>query len=593
MTSTVRTLPIMVNPEQKAERKDDGLQRIQGANVLLAIHNPNNLALLREQLSSDFRIYENPSDIDNIEFDLAIIDIPSLEQYKDALQDKKTRCEPTLLPVMLMLSKRDLKHKLRPYLALVDEFITMPVDKVEFMERVVMLLRARFLAISQRDKLYYLATHDRVTGLPNEQRCIEHVTDTILSASVLNQPVYVIVFSINLDQVFKSFGHSGLDQAAVICSQRAVSAITDNDKLFRLTTDTWCLVNPPGQNSLNHTLSVCQQLISALSVPVSIEHDLIHLDIAIGVSHYPDDAVNTRRILDAAINAINTKAPNTPHFYSKRLQQDALRYIRTETLLRQAITKQQFELWYQPQIDFATGKVISVEALVRWRLPNGNLVSPGDFIPIAEKTGLITQIDRWVIIQACETMARWQEQALCIERVAVNVTACDVEEDDFVSFIDDILKKNHIPPPNLELEITEGVFFHSKSKNLEKLSQLRKRGLSIAVDDFGTGYSSLSYLHTLPISTLKIDRSFINSILTSENDIAITESIIWLAKTFKLQTVAEGVETADQASYLKKLGVNIAQGFYYAKPMPEEQLIAWLQQQTNVKPIEQRQSQIS
>ncbi|SIN81543.1 EAL domain-containing protein [Salinivibrio sp. ES.052] len=593
MTSTVRTLPVMVSPDQAAERKDDGFQRIQGANVLLAIHNPNNLALLREQLSSNFQIYENPSDIDNIEFDLAIIDIPSLEQYKDALQDKKSRCEPTLLPVMLMISKRDLKHKLRPYLALVDEFITMPIDKVEFMERVVMLLRARFLAISQRDKLYYLATHDRVTGLPNEQRCIEHLTDTILAASVLNQPVYVVVFSISLDQVFKSFGHSGLDQAAVICSQRAVRAVTDNDRLFRLTTDTWCLVTPPGHHSLTHTLSVCQQMIHTISAPVNIEHDLIHIDIAIGVSHYPDDAVNTRQLLDAAINAIEHTEANVPHFYSRRLQKDALRYIRTETLLRQAITKEQFELWYQPQIDFATGEVKSVEALVRWRLPNGNLVSPGDFIPIAEKTGLITQIDRWVIIQACETMARWKEQALGIERVAVNVTACDVEEDDFVSFIDDILKKNQIPPPNLELEITEGVFFHSKSQNLEKLSHLRQRGINIAVDDFGTGYSSLSYLHTLPISILKIDRSFINSILTSENDVAITKSIIWLAKTFQLQTIAEGVENADQANYLKKLGVHIAQGFYYAKPMPENQFVEWLQNQKSAEHIKQRQSQIS
>ncbi|WBA07757.1 bifunctional diguanylate cyclase/phosphodiesterase [Salinivibrio kushneri] len=593
MTGTVRTFPTMVSPEKKAKRTDDGFQRIQGAKILLAIHNPNNLALLRDQLNSDFQLYESPSDIGHIDFDLAIIDTQSYEQYQHALQDKKDRCEPTLLPVMLMLPKRDLKHNLRPYLALVDEFITMPVDKVEFMERVVMLLRARFLAVDQRDKLYYLATHDRVTGLANEQRCLEHVTDTILAASVLNKTVYVIVFSINLEQVFKSFGHSGLDQSAVICSQRALNTLTEHDKLFRLTTDTWCLVTTPSHNNLTHTLFVCQQLVNAMNEPVRIEHDLIHLDTAIGVSSYPDDAVNTRQVLDAAINAIDPTQTSVPNFYSKGLQKDALRYIRTETLLRQAIGKEQFELWYQPQIDFASGEVKSVEALVRWRLPNGNLVSPGDFIPIAEKTGLITQIDRWVIMEACETMARWKEQALSIERVAVNVTACDVEEDDFVSFIDDILKKNHIPPPNLELEITEGVFFHSKSQNLEKLSLLRKRGISIAVDDFGTGYSSLSYLHTLPISTLKIDRSFINSILTSENDVAITESILWLAKTFKLQTVAEGIETVEQAGYLKKLGVNIAQGFYYAKPMPEAQFLVWLANHQNAERVEQRQSEIS
>ncbi|OOE73105.1 hypothetical protein BZG23_12885 [Salinivibrio sp. ML290] len=566
---------------------------MQGAKILLAIHNPNNLALLRDQLNSDFQLYESPSDIGHIEFDLAIIDTQSYDQYQQALQDKKNRCEPTLLPVMLMLPKRDLRHNLRPYLALIDEFITMPVDKVEFMERVVMLLRARFLAVDQRDKLYYLATHDRITGLANEQRCLEHVTDTILAASVLNKSVYVIVFSINLEQVFKSFGHSGLDQSAVICSQRALNTLTEHDKLFRLTTDTWCLVTAPSHNNLTHTLFVCQQLVNAMSEPILIEHDLIHLDTAIGVSSYPDDAVNTRQVLDAAINAIDPTQTSVPNFYSKRLQKDALRYIRTETLLRQAIGKEQFELWYQPQIDFASGEVKSVEALVRWRLPNGNLVSPGDFIPIAEKTGLITQIDRWVIMEACETMARWKEQALSIERIAVNVTACDVEEDDFVSFIDEILKKNHIPPPNLELEITEGVFFHSRSQNLEKLSHLRKRGISIAVDDFGTGYSSLSYLHTLPISTLKIDRAFIDSILTSENDVAITESILWLAKTFKLQTVAEGIETVEQAGYLKKLGVDIAQGFYYAKPMPEAQFLAWLATQQNAERVEQRQSEIS
>ena len=347
-------------------------------------------------------------------------------------------------------------------------------------------------------------------------------------------------------------------------------------EVARLTTETWGLSLAPGQTR-ETVFALCQKLNSIVKKPLNIDGELIHIDIAIGVGIYPDDATEAMRVLDAAINAVGTASNNQPQFYSKAVQHDALRFIRTETRLRQALLEDQFEVWYQPQVDLVAQTVTGVEALIRWRLPNGKLAPPADFLSVAESTGLIVAMDRWVLKKACEDMAGWRKQWLGIERVAVNITSHDVQEPDFVKYVRQQLEQFELPPPTLELELTESELFRADTENLEKLNELRSYGLDIAIDDFGTGYSSLGYLHTLPISILKIDQSFIRDVLTVETDAAITKTIIWLAKNFQLRTIAEGIETVEQADYLQSIGADTVQGYYYAKPMPEHELKPWLE----------------
>lgn len=568
--NTVRGLASTVS------NQDGFFDEIRGCRILLAVSGPGNRSLLRDQLCDDFELVEPQGSADQLAFDLAIVDTENYRQWREILLDEKLRSEPTFLPVILILSRDELKNRLRSFAELVDEFIITPVDRLEFSERVAMLLRARHLAKSQRDQLAYLATHDRVTGLPNQQRFIERLSENILDASVLDQTVHVIVIKLNVNRIMNSLGHKGLDTAASICTTRLASIVGRGVDVARLTTETWGIVCPPGEPP-DKVFALCQKLHKIVEQPLNIDGELIHIDIAVGVGLYPDDAQDAMRVLDAAINAVGTASKNRPQFYSKAVQHEALRFIRTETRLRQALIEDQFELWYQPQINLSTHTVTGVEALIRWRLPNGRLAPPADFLNVAESTGLLVSMDRWVLQQACKDMASWRKQWLGIERVAVNVTSYDVQEPDFVEFVRRQLEQFELPPPTLELELTESALFRADTKNLEKLNDLRSFGLDIAIDDFGTGYSSLGYLHTLPITILKIDQSFVRDILAVETDAAITKTIIWLAKNFGLRTIAEGVETPEQAEYLQSIGADTVQGFHYAKPMPEHELKPWLE----------------
>lgn len=544
--------------------------------ILLALSSSGNRSLISEQLRAFYTVIEPGSDqVAAPDFDLAIIDTANFKRWHTVIQDAKVREEPTFLPVILVLSRHELKKNIRVYWDYIDEFVVTPMDKLEFSERISMLLRARHLAKTQRAQLAYLATHDRITGLPNNQRFKERVSEVVLDASILNQTVQVMVVQISVNRIMNSLGHRGLDQAAAICTSRLRALASDNHYCARLTTETWGILQPVGQ-SKEELFEFCQRLAMIADDPLDIDNERVHIGITMGVGLYPDDASDSIRVLDCAINALGTATNSQPQFYCQSVQHHALRFIRTETLLRKALEAEQFELWYQPQIRLSDNQVVGVEALVRWRLPNGSLAPPQDFLTVAQTTGLIVPLDRWVLKRACKDMKHWQQLQININRVAVNITAEDVQQEDFVSFVTDQLSYYELSPSMLELELTESTILKAGQSNINKLNELRVHGLEIAIDDFGTGYSSLAYLHTLPISILKIDQCFVRNILEVEADVAITKTILWLAKNFKLNTVAEGIETRDVADFLKDLGVDTAQGYFYSKPMPEPEFRKWL-----------------
>ncbi|MFD2435073.1 putative bifunctional diguanylate cyclase/phosphodiesterase [Modicisalibacter luteus] len=264
-----------------------------------------------------------------------------------------------------------------------------------------------------------------------------------------------------------------------------------------------------------------------------------------------------------------------PTFYSPTVQRQALAQIRTEAGLHAALALDQFELWFQPKVNLKDRSLTSVEALVRWRLPSGDLVPPNKFIPIAEGNGLITLIDRWVLAKACESMRTWQTQG-GPARVAVNISAQHLEQDDFVTTVEQTLSHFSISPAALELELTETALADLNQENIDKLRALRNMGVGIALDDFGTGYCSLSYIHRLPITTLKIDKCFIDNIVTESADAAVTQTIVSLAKNFHLKLVAEGIETEEQCQCLVSLEVETGQGYLFARPMPFAELQQWV-----------------
>lgn len=551
---------------------------LREARILLAIGSGGNRTRLREHLTQRYEVTEpEGSGREDWTFDLAIVDSAGFHQWHNALTDAKRREGPAFLPVILLLSRHELKQHPSTYWDLVDEFILMPIDRLEFSERLALLLRARHLALSQQSQLAYLSTHDRVTGLANKPRFMERLADTILDASVANQSVQVVVVRLNVNRIMSSFGHRGLDEAASICSCRLKALVDSGTFVARLTTETWGLIQPPG-DTLDHLLELCQRLRTLTDKPIPVDSERVHVELSIGVGIYPNDASNAARTLDCAINSLASARDSTPQFYSQAIQHQALRFMRTETRLRDALEQNQFEVWYQPQIRLADQSVQQVEALVRWRLPTGRLVPPGEFMDVAVTTGLVVPIDRWVLSTACDTLRNWHEEGLGIEHVAVNVTAEDVQSPDFVDYVLQQLKRCSLPADRLELELTESTLMDVGEANLKKLNELRQRGLDIAIDDFGTGYSSLSYLHTLPINILKIDQCFIRNILSVETDAAITKTIVWLAENFHMHTIAEGIETKAQADYLAELNVDTTQGYYYGKPMPEAELRTWLKE---------------
>jgi len=555
----------------------DGAGEAEATGRVLVLMRPGtNRSLVLKQLSSicDASVPTGDS-LAPDSFDLAITDLAGLKEWWTPLLEAKYKAEPTFLPVALIVSRSDLKQRVRALWDIVDEFIVSPIDQREFVERVTLLLRTRRLAIEQRNRLAYVVNHDRVTGLPNKNLFMLRVNDAVRDAAVLSRPLHVSVLHVPLSRVLKSFGNAGTDGIAARVSARLTALVGEEVYIARLTTEEWGLVHRASA-PLQDVLTALTKVLTLGEDPFEVEGERIYLTPRVGVSVYPTDGTTATALLDSALAALDTAQPSEPAFYSRDLQHTALRIIRTEARLREAVEKNQLELWFQPQVELRGRGVIGVEALVRWRLPTGELVPPDRFLPVAEETGIIGLIDDWVLREACAAMRRWRDEGLELGWVSVNVCASDLRDEGFVRRVQDALASAGLAPEDLELELTETDLIEAGDVNVAKLVQLRDEGVRIAIDDFGTGYSSLAYLSLLPITTLKIDRAFVNDVATNEKDAAITEVIVGLADRFGLVTIAEGVETERQAASLSSMGVHIAQGYLYGKPMPDPELRTWL-----------------
>jgi len=368
-----------------------------------------------------------------------------------------------------------------------------------------------------------------------------------------------------------SLGHQVGDRLLKLVAQRLKDCIDENTLLARLGGDEFMVMmknpaNIAAVEALAHTINV------VLRKTYELDYYKLNTSCSIGISMYPQDSIESHILLrnaDTAMYSAKAKGGNRYQFYTNEMNQKVNSRLTIETELRRAIKQNEFEVHYQPQVNAHTGELEGAEALVRWIHPTAGMVSPVEFIPIAEETGLIRDIGDWVLEQACNTFQQWNLESELNLSVAVNVSVTQLD-DSFVLRVQEILKQSGFDKDNLELEITESLLMDNIEENVRIMDNITRQGVRFAMDDFGTGYSSLSYLRQFPISKLKIDRSFVNDITDDSDDEAIIRAIIAMGQTLKMKVIAEGVENHQQLLLLQTMGCDSYQGYYFSKPLPAE-----------------------
>ncbi len=422
--------------------------------------------------------------------------------------------------------------------------------------------------------LNYLAHHDTLTGLPNRMSLQNRLDHAIGKAERPQQQLAVLLLDLDrFKNINDSLGHDVGDELLLQMAQRINDCKRQTDTAARFGGDEFVIILEQIEQ-IEKVALFAQKIQNALAEVAQVGEHELYITSSIGISLYPNDGRDAESLLssaDVAMYRAKAQGRNTHTFYTADMNARTHEFLLLESRLRRAIEQNQLVLHYQPQIDLASRRVIGAEALIRWQDPERGMISPVDFIPLAEETGLIVPIGRWVLQTACAQARRWQEQGFQPIPIAVNISGRQFKQPDFVEMLAAIVEKSGLDPKWIELEITESVVMENVDDTIMTLTDLKARGFQLAIDDFGTGYSSLSYLKRFPISKLKIDRSFVNDIATDENDAAIVASIIALTKNMDLQVIAEGVETEDQVRFLIQRGCLQGQGFLFSRPLPYDE----------------------
>jgi diguanylate cyclase (GGDEF)-like protein/PAS domain S-box-containing protein len=432
---------------------------------------------------------------------------------------------------------------------------------------------------AQEARIEHLAYHDALTGLPNRAMLMDRLAQALSQAQRRDQQVAVLF--IDLDRfklVNDSLGHAVGDQLLQEIARRLRGALREDDTVARVGGDEFQVITSNVAGSVD-VARIAEKLMRALGEPFTLEGQELHVTASIGVSLFPRDGASGELLLkyaDTALYEAKGEGRNGYRFFSPEMNAQAHGRLRLENDLRRAVERHELVLHYQPQLDLATGEVCAVEALVRWRHPVRGLVLPNAFIPMAEETGLVLGIGKWVLDEACRQVAEWQRGGLADNlsplRVAVNISARQLQRPGLDGAVRRALSRSGLAPQCLELEITESSVMLDPQHAQSVLQSLRDLGVQLSIDDFGTGYSSLAYLKRLPLDRLKIDRSFIGGIPADSDDAAIVETIIVMTHKLGLRVIAEGVETLEQRLQLVRQGCDEMQGFLLAHPVPAEEL---------------------
>ena len=439
------------------------------------------------------------------------------------------------------------------------------------------LYAAIFSDITERkraeEKIAQLAYYDELTGLPN-RRLFHDRLSIALSSAKRNHDLLAVMF-IDLDrfkEVNDSLGHDAGDNLLQQVAERILSILPEGDTLARLGGDEFVLLCEV--NRVETLLNFAEQVLQQVSMPLAINEHVVAITASIGAAVYPDDGVDSATLLkhaDIAMYRAKEVGRNSFQLFKPAMNARSLERLAMMSRLQNAIESDEFELYFQPKQQLNSGKILGVEALLRWHEPNLGVISPAKFIPLAEELGLIVKLDLWVIEQACKELEKWQQQGIEAGRLAINISANHLRQGQLASNVERLLERYDVDPHKLEVELTESCFISHFSEAKQELLALKKLGVHITLDDFGTGYSALSYLTKLPIDTLKIDASFIAKVPDEYGNSEIVTAIISLAKSLSIHVVAEGVEKVEQLNYLRSLNCDTIQGYYFCRPIAKQQ----------------------
>lgn len=477
------------------------------------------------------------------------------------------------VPVLITTALESEKSVELAYESGAADFVPKPINLSVLRQRVKRLLAKQ----SADQHVHKLAYKDALTGLPNRTAFVEQFQQELEHAK--RNSSRVAVFFIDLDRfkdINDSMGHEAGDILLKALSGRLMSCIRSGDMLARIGGDEFVVVLSDMTDDATAD-QVAKSMLAALKEPFSLAGNEVFAGVSIGLAMYPDDGLSKDALLknaDTAMYRAKAAGRNTYRAYTQEMSEVLEQRMRIETELRKVLTNNELSLYFQPKQDTSSGEVVGSEALVRWEHRLRGVVSPAEFIPIAEEMGLIKDIGLWVLDTACATAKKWQSEYNYYGTVAVNVSAVQMAEENFVKLVGTCLDKYELAPKYLELEVTETMVLNDIDAMLEKLNEITAMGVSISIDDFGTGYSSFSYIKQLPASTLKLDMEFIKDIPENKGDMAVVDGMIVLAHNLGMKVVAEGVETQEQYDFLTEHNCDLVQGYLINKPLSEEVFIA-------------------
>ncbi len=441
------------------------------------------------------------------------------------------------------------------------------------------LRRSLEILDEQRRQLEYQANHDSLTDLPNRTLFMDRLQQAMSLADRCKKNIAVLFIDLDhFKEINDSLGHHIGDKILVEFSNRMKQIIRKSDTISRLGGDEFCIIFTEIED-VNIITNFILKSMKITKVPFKISGRNLHVGMSIGVSMYPSDGNSANILLqnaDAAMYKAKENGRGTYSFYDEEMTQKALERISLETELRNALEEDELVVYFQPQIDASNNTLVGMEALVRWAHPTLGLIPPDKFIPLAELTGLIVELDRVVMKKALSQFQRWHKSGLHPGRLAMNLAMKQIESPDLIDFLGKLMQNEECNYDNIELEVTENQIMKNPDKSIKVLEALSSLGISIAIDDFGTGYSSLAYLKRFPIKKIKIDKSFVDELPNDAEDVAISNTIINLCKSLNLKVIAEGVETQEQKNFLLENGCKLIQGYYYSRPLSAKDMTEYL-----------------